>query len=462
MKRSVFHRYGPSPFSAFLSLLIGFYSFIAAEDGFPYSNLKEVPVPIDPVPIDLVPIDRATIDHEHGPVPISVPTSINKQGVSVTTAITNPPPCEEVSVPSFPVPSKPLSNIPAKTEDGFLVPQPYAELTFPRSHGSHPDFRIEWWYLTGHLFSEGGRRFGYQATFFRTALRAEPDNSDSPFGLSQLYLTHMALTDPVSGRFLFDQRLARQGWDASADSTHLDIWNGPWSLVGSRDSDSFHMVLEGSVTSEAMWALELIPDKPLVRFGEDGTSRKGPSPEARSYYLSFTRLITRGTVRLGNETFTVEGLSWMDHEIASNQLDDSLIGWDWIAIQLNDGWEIKAYLLRQEDGSPSPFSACIWISPSGDTFHQATEAFTWENGFTWESPESSAAYPIRPRIEARHPVHGHLQSFNYVPLQDNQELIFDGSTYWEGAGRVIDASGRDVGSAYLELVGYAGPIDGLR
>jgi predicted secreted hydrolase len=352
-------------------------------------------------------------------------------------------------------------SVPLFTGDGYPVPQPGRELPFPRSHAAHPAFKIEWWYLTGHLFSEDGRRFGYQATFFRSALRPPDRQSPADFGSSQLYLTHMALTDARSGSFHYDQRLARDGWDAYARTNRLEVRNGNWMLEQS-DPAVTGMRLTASIRSEVTWELDLIPSKPVVRFGADGTSRKGPAPEARSYYLSFTRLQAEGTLSIGGETLAVTGSSWMDHEIASNQLDENLTGWDWIAIQLKDGWEVKAYLLRREDGSPSPFSALIWIDPQGKPVYRTKEAFSWESRRLWESPHTGGTYPVAPVIRTTRPDTGQPVTFRFSPLMDDQELVFPGTNYWEGAGRVLDADGQQVGDAYLELVGYAGQIEGLR
>lgn len=352
--------------------------------------------------------------------------------------------------------------VPEFTSEGYRVPQPYAPLTFPEAHGSHPAFKIEWWYLTGHLFAEDGRRFGYQATFFRSALKAPHEQeADSAFGSGQLYLTHMALSDPEGDEFYFAERLSRGGWDAFARVGQLDVRNGNWSLSGASAADP-SMQLEASIGASVRWSLELVPEKPVIRFGEDGTSRKGPAPEARSYYLSFTRLATSGTLTVGDETFTVTGSSWMDHEIASNQLDPDYIGWDWIAIQLEDGWEVKAYLLRQSDGTPAPFSALIWISPEGTVHYRGPEDFEWNSARTWTSPETDATYPVAPVITTRHPQSDKPVTFLFDPVLDNQELDLPGTTYWEGAGRVLNDGGQEVGSAYLELVGYAGQIEGLR
>lgn len=349
---------------------------------------------------------------------------------------------------------------PAFNAEGYRIPQPGATLEFPRAHASHPDFRIEWWYLTGHLFTAGGRRFGYQATFFRSALKPPEEQDASAFGNSQLYMTHMALTHPEDETFLFEQRLARDGWDATARTDRLEVRNGNWSLTA--DPLFSSLQLNASIRSEAAWDLVLIPEKPLIRFGPDGTSRKGPSEEARSYYLSFTRLRTSGTVEVGDRSFTVEGASWMDHEIASNQLDPELVGWDWIAIQLEDGWEIKAYLLRREDGTPSEYSALIWIDPEGKTTYRDIEDFQWEKSRFWTSPHSGGRYPVAPIIRALHPVDGRERVFRFEPVLKDQELDLPGSTYWEGAGDILNEAGESIGRAYLEMVGYAGPIEGLR
>jgi len=351
-------------------------------------------------------------------------------------------------------------RIPEYTQEGFRIPQPEAVLTFPRDHASHPGFKIEWWYLTGHLYSASGERFGYQATFFRNALRVPGKDNDQPERNDQVHLTHMALTDSDEGNFYFEQRFSRDGWDAYASTERLETRNGNWSLQANQDVSKLQ--LQASVQSDVKWSLTLIPEKQLLRFGKDGTSRKGPSSEARSYYLTFSRMRTTGVIQMNGRRLEVTGSSWMDHEIASSQLDPSYTGWDWIAIQLKDGWEIKAYLLRQEDGSPAAYSALMWIDPEGTVVYRGHEDFEWLKTSTWKSPSTGAIYPNKPKIRSRHPLTGELVEFNFVPLLEDQELVFPGTTYWEGAGRILDASGAETGSAYLELVGYAGAIQGLR
>ncbi len=312
----------------------------------------------------------------------------------------------------------PAGAVPLETEEGFLVPQPGRELEFPHDHGSHPMFKIEWWYLTGHLFDQRGRRFGYQATFFRYGLQPESSLSGDPFGSRQVHLTHMALTDPEGEAFHCEERLSRDGWDARARVGQLDVRNGNWSLEMT-DNQTGALRLRGSIHSDVTFDLHLVPQKPLIRFGADGTSRKGPAPEARSYYLSYTRLMTEGTVHNGEGEFAVAGSSWMDHEIASSQLDSSYTGWDWIAIQLDDGWEVKAYLLREADGGNSPCSALIWISPDTDLHYRGPEDFEWDKSLSWTSPETGHTYPIRPVIRTRHPLSGKQVEFRFEPVMQN-------------------------------------------
>lgn len=346
--------------------------------------------------------------------------------------------------------------VPEFTTEGFRVPQPGTTLEFPRDHGSHPDYKIEWWYLTGHLQSNDQRTFGFQATFFRFAapLKRAPSAS-AAFGSNQLFSSQVALTDIEGNRFLFDERLDRNGWDASASTEGLGLRHGPWTLE-MIDTTSEQMQLQFHIGSQAQLDLELLPAKPKVIFGEDGTSRKGTAQTARSYYITFPRLKATGTLALDRKQLEVTGEAWMDHEIASQQLSADLQGWDWTAIQLNDGREIKAYILRQEDGTASPFSRFIWIGKDGETHYAGPESFTWERVSTWQSPEKDATYPTTVRLSTIDPESGQRISLTLTPKLDNQEVRgeLNGTYYWEGACEVQNPEGISLGQAYLELAGY--------
>ena len=193
------------------------------------------------------------------------------------------------------------SDVPEFTQEGFRVPQPHQALKFPRAHGSHPDFKIEWWYLTGHLQSNSGREFGFQVTFFRFAgTKGEIGLEDPNFGQSQIYSTQVALTDIEAGKFYFDERIDRNGWDAFASEDVLDLKHGPWSMKMT-DHLSEAIDVGFHIRDKAALKLRMRPTKPLVVFGPDGTSRKGPDPTARSYYITFTRLAVSGSIEIDGE-----------------------------------------------------------------------------------------------------------------------------------------------------------------
>ncbi len=313
---------------------------------------------------------------------------------------------------------------------------------FPKDHGSHPEFRTEWWYITGHLDGAGGQRFGFQATFFRQAVK----QSDEP-----LFLAHSALLDAKTGRFLHEERLNRQGWDAHSEVGRLDLRNGNWALR--MDGDILH--LSSTVQANAALALTLKPMKPLVMFGKDGVSRKGKSETAASHYLTFPRLECSGTVRTAEGEQSVRGQAWMDHEISSSQLDEGQVGWDWAAIQLLDGTEVMVYRMRRTDGTSDPAGTTLaWIDNAGGVRHIDSTGFSWAVDRTWESPRTKARYPIAASIKAEG------KTFRLVPVADDQELggEITGLAYWEGACDVKDAAGTVIGRAFLELAGYAGDL----
>ncbi len=349
-----------------------------------------------------------------------------------------------------------FAGAPMASAEEWNVPRVGHRLEFPRDHGSHPDFKIEWWYLTGHLFA-GERRFGFQATFFRLGQQPVEVPAGEDFGAEQLYLAHMGLSDPETGRFLHEERLNRGGWDAGAMVGDLDVHNGNWTLR--REGND--LLLEGSIRAEAALSLKLVPKKAHVIFGEDGISRKGPEGTASSYYITFPRLAAEGRLELDGVKLDVSGEAWMDHEISSSQLDEDQIGWDWTCIQFADGREIMGYVLRTKGGGISEYSKLVWIDRDGTLTHVQSGDYRWSHEGIWKSPDTGAAYPVSPLITTRDPADGRERRLRLVPLMEQQEMTggSGGVSYWEGACDVIDEdSGEAVGRAYLEMTGYADDI----
>jgi predicted secreted hydrolase len=343
------------------------------------------------------------------------------------------------------------------THDGYSIPHEGYHFTFPRDYGSHNDFKIEWWYITGHLFTKEGERFGFESTFFRSAAKPSSlKNHEKQNKLedSTIFLADMALLDVTKKNFSFQRRLNRPGWDASASSEKLDLQNGNWSLA-MENTERGIMNLIGSIHGDIVFQLHLTPAKPLVFFGKNAISRKGEDPSAVSYYMSFPRLQVEGMLQIGEQVKHVSGVAWMDHEISSSQLSGNQVGWDWCSLQLKDGREIMAYRMRLKDGSQDPLSTLTWIDPQGKLTEYDGKDFRIESRGTWKSPITHNLYPIPVRVMTIDPANNKSISFTLVPLLENQELVGNrGLSYWEGACRVLDEKKVEVGSAFLELTGY--------
>jgi predicted secreted hydrolase len=353
----------------------------------------------------------------------------------------------------------PLSPL---TADGFAVPHPNPQFAFPRDHGRHSRFKLEWWYITGHLYADQGSRFGFQATIFRRAGRLpnEDKNASPPaaFSSEEIYLSHVAVLNAASCEFLHSEKLARSGWNAFSRDDTLDarVQDNRIEMIDPLPSK---IRLSASIRDQARMLLDLTPEKPLVVFGKEGVSRKGDSDTAASWYLTFPRLKASGTLRLKNHEWKVQGSAWMDHEISSSQLTENQAGWDWAGIQLEDGREIMTYRLRRKDGSTDPVSALVWVSKDGTLTHQSAADFQWETSKTWKSPRSGAAYPLPVRLHTIDPASGKPVVLELEPLCLDQELEspLSGVPYWEGACRVKKGTSI-LGSAYVELTGYSGGL----
>ena len=342
-----------------------------------------------------------------------------------------------------------------KTEDGFHIPYKGYEFSFPRDHGAHSNYKVEWWYITGHLHHDGKRRFGFQATFFRFARPADVKrNGISAFEDSALHMAHMGISDLKTNKHIHQERLNREGWDAKASETHMEMTNGNWSLKQTLPPKAFEMKLNGSIRSEANFTLTLTPLKDLTFFGDKGVSIKGKEASAKSFYLTFTRLGVEGQLRFSGEDYKVNGQAWMDHEISSSQLDDSQVGWNWTSIQFHDNTELMLYLLRKDDQSFDEASRLYLIIENGELKTYAQPDFSWKTLRTWHSQKTDAHYPIEYQLKIKKGES--WQTITVKPTFDKQEMAgrIGNTHYWEGAGTVYDEEGNEIGYSYTELTGF--------
>ena len=346
------------------------------------------------------------------------------------------------------------------SEEGFALPSEEKALEFPEDHGSHPEFKSEWWYLTGHLDGPvSSDRFGFQLTFFRSATvpyNQEPDASQP----RQIYMAHAAVLNKSSGEYFHEERFNRGGWNADAQSDSLSVFNGNWKIE-MVDDRTEEMQTSFSINGQHRFELSLRPSKPKVLFGENGISRKGENPNAKSYYVTFSRLEVKGKLIFNQSVSTVSGVAWMDHEISSSQLSEGQIGWNWSSLILDDGSEIMAYIMRREDEGLDAYSQMYLIDPEGNTTRYSSDQFKWSPIDFWTSPRSGARYPIEYSISWIDR-EGQTQLLVIRSSPKNQEITgpISGFTYYEGAGIVSDENGLEVGKSYTELTGYVESLYG--
>jgi predicted secreted hydrolase len=331
---------------------------------------------------------------------------------------------------------------------------------FPRDHGSHDQFRTEWWYYTGNLTAKSGRLFGYQLTFFRRGIPLEDiETMPSKWSITQLYLAHFAVSDLTKGRFRYGERLSRAAFGkAGAEADRLHVWIDRWRVEGlelEADGQSKGQILEAADGHLAI-ALSLVPEKPLVIHGTNGISRKGADIGQASHYYSLTSLATTGHITIGDESFEVTGTSWMDHEFGSADLSPDLVGWDWFGLQLADHTELMLYRLRRADGSADPASSGTFIDREGNGHALSLNDFALEPVTFWTSPHSHARYPQKWHLA----IPSHHLVLELAPRMVEQELRTERSTqvtYWEGAIAATGTSdGKPItGFGYMELTGYA-------
>ena len=329
---------------------------------------------------------------------------------------------------------------------------------FPRDHGAHPEYQIEWWYYTGNLHTDDGKAFGYQLTFFRFALTPQMPERASHFATNQVYMGHFAITDATKGEyFCFERRSRGAGGLAGAtgDPTYK-VWLEDWSAT---ETEPGVMRLHVPSTSDFIemepqigLSLNLRQTRSPILQGDRGLSQKGPELGNATYYYSLVGLETTGEVTINGEMLTVSGISWMDHEFGTSFLGEGFVGWDWFSLQLEDSTTLMLYCLRRPDQScdPQTFEGTI-VHPDGQQLRIGTKDFTLTSTRHWRSPESGATYPSGWQI-----TFPELNiSLQVEPLIPNQEFRAS-FTYWEGAVQVsgqIDGAAVS-GQGYVELTGY--------
>lgn len=322
---------------------------------------------------------------------------------------------------------------------------------FPRDFGAHNEFQTEWWYYTGNLATDDGRRFGYQFTIFRRAITPEESASSSEFRTNQIYMAHFTVSDIAGQRFYHEQRFSRGAAGLAFALPDDDQPDAPyhvaledWEIRAGASPDVTRITAQADGFAIDFTLTDV---KGVALQGQGGLSPKSDEPGNASYYYSQPRQTTVGTITLGGETFEVGGASWKDHEFSTSALGPDALGWDWFGLQFDDGRELMVGQIRQVDGGKEPAFGGLLIEADGSTRYLDADDFTITPTGTWRSPHTGATYPAGWEI-----IVDGLEPFTVTPLQPDQELYDSDPAYWEGA---VALSGGVTGYGYAELTGYA-------
>lgn len=322
--------------------------------------------------------------------------------------------------------------------DGFSVPQPGTAFNFPADHGPHPDYRIEWWYLTANLQAADGTDYGVQWTLFRSALAPEERSSwSSP----QLWMGHAGLTTRTQ-QFVAE-RLARGGiGQAGVTAAPFAAWIDNWQMAGraAPEADALSALDLRAAGQNFSYELALDAKGPLVPQGVQGYSVKSEKGQA-SYYYSQPFYRVTGTLTLPAGAIAVTGQAWLDHEWSSQPLAEDQTGWDWFSLHFDSGEKMMGFRLRDEGAG---FTSATWIGADGRPQPQAPGALR-------VTPLETAAVagrsvPIRWRVELPE------KGVDVTTWALNPQAWMDTRfPYWEGPIRI---EGSHAGRGYLEMTGY--------
>lgn len=317
---------------------------------------------------------------------------------------------------------------------GFALPDPDHVLTFPADHGPHPDFRIEWWYLTATLHGADGRDYGVQWTLFRSALRpGEATGWQSP----QIWMGHAGLTTPdthFSAERLARGGIGQAGVTATPFAAHIDEWQ---MAAQGHGLDQLRLVARGD---DFAYDLNLEAEGPLVLHGQNGFSVKSREGQA-SHYYSQPFYAAKGTLHLPGGPVAVTGAGWLDREWSSQPLAADQTGWDWFSLSFDSGSRLMGFRLR---GDGPGFTSATWIDPDG-------HASALPDGALEVDPlavSDVAGRQIPTRWRLRLPAHRVDVEINALNPQSWMDTRF---AYWEGP---VQVTGSHRGKGYLEMTGY--------
>ncbi len=322
--------------------------------------------------------------------------------------------------------------------EGFSNPDPDYRLTFPADHGPHPDFRIEWWYLTATLTGPDGTDYGAQWTLFRTALRP---GEGQGFASPQLWMGHAALTS--ADTHLYAEKLGRGGvGQAGVTPTPFRAWIDDWHMIGraAPGADELSALDLRAAGTGFAYDLDLQAKGPLVAQGDQGYSVKSAEGQASHYYSQPFYTVT-GTITLEGQDIPVTGQAWLDREWSSQPLAPDQTGWDWFSLIFDDGARLMGFRLRDAGAG---YLSATWIDADGTPTPMPPGALRLTPLETVSV--AGRTVPVRWRVELPR------KALDVTATAWNPNAFLETTVpYWEGP---ISFTGSHSGRGYLEMTGY--------
>jgi len=325
--------------------------------------------------------------------------------------------------------------------EGFSRVIPGKAIVFPADHAAHPNYRIEWWYLTANLLDQQGNHWGLQWTLFRQALSAKATGSG--WSNNHLWMAHAAITTPDGHSF--EQRFARGGIGQAGvkNAGNFEAWIDDWSWSAETES-LFPAQLKFNI-GNARIDMHLNSKADWILHGDKGYSQKSQQGQA-SYYYSQPKIEVNGSI----DGQQLSGFAWLDREWSSQPLAPNQNGWDWFSLHLDDGNKLMLYRLRHDDSDH--WLSGSWVGFDGRLQHLNNDEIELSEHALREI-KIDASNSIKLPLDWQIKLPGLNRRLQIKPLYDQQWM---GATfpYWEGVVLVTDDNGKQVGKGYMELTGY--------
>lgn len=343
--------------------------------------------------------------------------------------------CDPSKKPVAPQPKALFNGLMSAASEREQVSSDY-KIRFPKDHGMHPNFALEWWYLTANLYDAEGLQYPLQWTLFRF----HNNTNKTAWSGDQQFMAHGKLANKQQQ--WFEERFARsEVGNVNVTSTPFTAYIDDWQWR-SQSTDLLPATLAFKLNHQVSIKLLMRPNGPYVLQGNKGYSEKLDNSEIASHYYSNPFIEVSGQLTFPEKTVEVSGNAWFDHEWSSQMMDPNTLGWDWFSLHLDNG--NKLMLFRMRHSQLEDFWSGKLMMANGESHDiNSADLIASELQLT---PVENKTLPLHWSIDiAKYNI-----NIKILPFKNNQ---WNPGTfpYYEGA---VVISGTHSGEGFIELTGY--------